>query len=189
MRSDDQASASLTSKSRTPARMPGAWQAAVIAILSALLAGYLGRPGDTPSRATAKANVSRVAEVAPRDQIAALNTTSITPSHPPLMAERDSCGRRLAWVTVVRAPGEPSGRIRLQSGSYVSPVFELTGTPVRVAIPFPAPYATGHGTIAVVGTTDAIVALTPSWHVRANAGIQAREVSWTPVAGCPTAGH
>lgn len=190
MRSQDQADGSLPRKQGNPARLPGGWQAAVIAALSALLAGYLGRPGGNAPRADGRPSVSRVAEVAPGELPAALETVSGTPGQLAQMAERDSCGRRFAWVTLVRAPGQPSGRIRLQSGSYVSPSFELIDTPVRVAIPFPAPYPTGHGTISVLGTaTGAIVALTPAWHVAAQDGMQAREVSWTPAAGCPAAGN
>lgn len=190
MRSEDQAGASLPRQQGKPARLPGGWQAAAIAALSALLAGYLGRPGGNAPRTEGKPSISRVAEVAPSELPAALGTLSGTPRQLAQMAERDSCGRRLAWVTLVRAPGQPSGRTRLQSGSYVSPSFELIDTPVRVAIPFPAPYPSGHGTISVLGTaTGAIVALTPAWHVAAQDGMQAREVSWTPAAGCPAAGN
>ena len=126
----------------------------------------------------------------PGDLPAALGTVSGTAQQLAQMAEPDRCGRRLAWVTVVRAPGQPPGRIRLRSGSYVSPAFDLMETPVRVAMPYPAPYPTGHGTISVVGaTTDAIVALTPAWHVSAQAGMAVQEVTWTPAASCPAAGE
>jgi hypothetical protein len=97
-----------------------------------------------------------------------------------------SCGNHLAWIVIAREPGQPTGRIRLQSGTYISPAFDLTDTPVRVALPYPAPYATGHGTISVLGsTTDASVALVPAWHVAARAQWAARTVSWTPAETCP----
>ena len=190
MRSEDQVGASLPGNQGNPARLPGGWQAALIAALSALLIGYLGRPGDNAPRSEGRPNVSRVAEVAPADLPAALDTVSGTPQQLAQLAERDSCSRRLAWVTLVRAPGQPTGRIRLRSGNYVSPAFDLTETPVRIALPYPAPYPAGHGTISVVGaTTDAMVALTPPWHVLAQAGTDAREVTWTPAPSCPPSGQ
>ena len=189
MPNEDQAGASRPRNQGDLARLPGGWQAAAIAALSALLAGYLGRPGDNAPRGEANPNISRVAEVTPDDLPAALNTVSGAPQRLAQMAVRDSCRSRLASVTVVRAPGQPPGRIRLRSGSYYSPAFDLVETPVRVAMPFPAPYPTGHGTISVLGaTTGATVALTPPWHVLAQAGTEAREVTWTPASGCGAAG-
>ena len=190
MRGEEEASASLPHRRGDPTRWPGAWQAAVIAALMAGLAGYLGRPSAGAFHAEGAPGISRIGEVAPNELPEAAETVSGTPGQMGRTAERDPCGRRLASVTLVRAPSQPPGRIRLQSGNYVSPDFELFDTPVRVAIPFPAPYATGHGMISVIGTTtDAVVALTPSWHAAAHAGIQTREVRWTPVAGCPAAGN
>ena len=188
MRSEDQADAARPHGRDDPARLPGGWQAVLIAALAALLAGYLGRPGRDAPSAKGRPDISRVAEVAPGDVPAALGTVSGTLRQLAELAKRDPCGRRLAWVTVVRAPGQPSGRIRLRSGGYVSPAFDLMDEPVRVAIPFPAPYPTGRGTISVLGaTTDAVVALAPSWHVMAQAGTETREVTWTPAAACPAA--
>jgi hypothetical protein len=43
-------------------------------------------------------------------------------------------------VTLVKAPGSPSGTVRVRSGSYLSPAFHVTEAPQRVAIPYPAPY-------------------------------------------------
>ena len=85
----------------------------------------------------------------------------------------------------MRSPGQPDGRIRLQSGSYFSPAFELTDRPVRVAVPYPAPYAAGRGTMAVLGaTTSAIVALRPAWAVVAGRPAQTRNVTWQPSGRC-----
>ncbi len=188
MPAEDQTRAMLSGKQSQPARLPGGWRAALIAALSAFLVVYWARQGDSAPRPEGGANVSRVAEVAPQDVPAALDTVAGTPQQLAPFRERDACPRRLAWVTMVRAPGQAPGRIRLQSGSYISPVFDLMDTPVRVAIPYPAPYATGHGVISVVGaTTQAVVALTPPWHVPAQAGVQAREVTWTPAGVCPDA--
>ncbi len=171
-----------------PAGVPGGWQAAAIAALSALLIGYGARQTRSVPLPEGTDNISRVADVSPQDFLAALDTVAGTPRQLAQFRDRDACGRRLAWVTMVRAPGQPSGQIRLQSGSYISPVFELMETPVRVALPYPAPYPTGHGVISVVGaTTAAVVALSPPWHVPAQAGVETRTVTWTPASVCPGA--
>jgi hypothetical protein len=188
MPQEEETHASLARERSGKARRPGAWQALVIVAVSALAVGYWARPGDNTSSAAPAVNISRVAEVAPQDVTAALGTVEGSPEQVARFREREACSRRLAWVTIRRSPGQPAGRIRLQSGTYFSPAFDLTDAPVRVGLPYPAPYATGHGTISVLGTTaDAIVALTPAWHVAAQSGLQAREVTWTPLGDCPAA--
>jgi hypothetical protein len=186
MPKDEQTRASLPGARSTSAGLPGTWQAVAVAALSALVFGYWARSGVNAPGAAAAANVSRVAEVAPQDVTAALDTMSGSHEQLAQFREREACSRRLAWVTIMRSPGQPPGRIRLQSGAYLSPAFDLTDAPVRVALPYPAPYATGHGMISVLGTTtDAIVALTPPWRVPAQEGLHAREVTWTPSGDCP----
>ena len=150
------------------------------------VAGHvLGETGAAARRPEVGDAVSRVAEVEPQDLPAALGTVSAPPEQLEQFRKGEACHRRLAWVTLVRAPGQPAGRIRLQSGTYISPAYDLPDMPVRVAIPYPAPYPTGRGVIAVLGAeTDAIVSLTPPWHVPARAGVNSREVSWTPASVC-----
>ncbi len=188
MPSDVQTRATPSGKRGEPASVPGGWQAAVIAALSALLVGYWARQDHGTPRPEGKGDVGRIADVAPQDVPSALDTLAGTPRQLAQFRDRDACGRRLAWVTMMVAPGQAPGRIRLQSGNYISPVFDLMETPVRVALPYPAPYAIGHGVISVVGaTTAAVVSLTPPWHVPARAGVEAREVTWTPTGACPGA--
>ena len=171
-----------------PANVPGGWLASLIAAFSALLVVYWVRQTHIAPRFDDKANISSVTDVSPGDLQAALDTVAGTPRQLAQLRERDACGRRLAWVTIMRAPGQAPGRIRLRSGSYYSPPFDLLETPVRVALPYPAPYETGRGVISVVGaTTAAVVALIPPWHVPAQAGVEARNVTWTPVGVCPNA--
>ncbi len=188
MPSGDQARATLPGTRSKAASLPGGWWAALIAALAALLVGYWTRQGDSAPRLQGKPDSSGVAEVAQEDLPAALGTVSATQEQLAKFRAQEACGRRFAWVTLVRAPGQAPGRIRLQSGRYVSPVFDVLDTPVRVAIPYPAPYPTGRGVISVLGaTTEAIVALTPPWRVPAQAGVEAREVTWTPAGVCPGA--
>ncbi len=172
-----------------PASLPGAWPAAAVVALSAVVFGVWARSGGEAPATTFASRTSIVAEVVPGDLDAALDTVSGTPEQLARL-RKDACGHPLAWVTIRRVPGQPPGRLRLQSGAYVSPGFALGDTPVRVALPFPAPYAAGHGTIAVLGTTaGAVVSLLPAWHVAAGAGMQAREVTWRPREGCPDGGR
>ena len=188
MPQDEQTRASLPSTRGTSTPLPGAWQAAGVAALAALIFGYWAQLG-TATQAAGTASISQMAEVAPQDMGAALDTVGITPQQTAQILEKEACSRHLAWVTIMRSPGAPPGRIRLQSGDYFSPVFELTDAPVRVALPYPAPYPSGQGTITVMGATaDAIVALTPPWHVAAQTGLNARQVRWSPAAGCPAPG-
>lgn len=163
--------------------VPGMGTAVLVAGLSALGFGYWAEASPSAAAAT---DVARMAEVSPQDVPAALDTVEGSAGQLARFKDPEACNARLAWVTVMRGPGQPAGRIRLQSGSYKSPVFELTEAPARVALPYPAPYAAGRGAISVIGTTsDAIVALTPPWRVRAQGGAQVRQVTWTPVGPCP----
>jgi hypothetical protein len=100
-------------------------------------------------------------------------------------AKEGGCRRPLAWVSLVSAPGEPPGHLRLISGTYISPVFEVSATPVRVAIPFPAPYETGHGALTAidVGGT-ATISLLPTWRISAQDGKTTHTVTWHPVKSC-----
>jgi len=167
------------------ARVPGAAAALLIAIISALLTGYWGRPRLEAPRQSAPWG-SLLAEVSPADIGAALDTMDISPEAAMRFRNQQACRRKLAWVTLAGVPQLPGGKIRLRSGGYISPAFALGDVPVRVAIPYPAPYPAGHGTIAVMGaTTDAIVALTPPWHVSARQDSQSREVTWIPNGFCP----
>ncbi len=188
MSRDEQAHATRPRTARDQASLPGAWAAALIAILAALIAGSLARPKAETADGAAPPGASRLAEVEQDEVGAALETVAAPPEQVARFRGQEACRRKLAWVTIAGLPNRPAGRIRLQSGKYLSPAFDLTDVPVRVALPYPAPYPTGHGTISIVGTTsDAVVALTPSWQVAANQGVQSREVSWTPAGGCPPA--
>ncbi len=166
------------------AGLPGGWQALVTAAFAALLTiGWIATDRGTGALIGAD-SVSRLDEISPRDLSAALDTVAGTSQQLARFRDHDPCSHHLAWVTMVREPGRQSARIRLQSGTYISPAFELAETPVRVALPYPAPYATGNGVISVGATAAAIVALSPPWHVPARAGIETRNVTWTPTPGC-----
>lgn len=97
----------------------------------------------------------------------------------------DKCPAPLAEVTVLMPTGASPGMVQIRSGSYISPPFKVTHSPQRIAIPFPAEYSTGRGTISVLGTADVVfVALDPIWHVSPLLGVAEQLVVWTPHKVC-----
>jgi hypothetical protein len=190
MSKDEEARVPQRGASGATKGVPGIGTAIVIAGLAALGIGYWAKADVKLPGLPAPGGVSRVAEVAPQDVPAAIETIDAPAEQLAQLKGRKPCSVRLASVTIRRGPGQPDGRIRLQSGHYISPLFELTDMPVRVALPYPAPYETGRGVISVLGaTTDAIVALTPPLHVPAQGGVRVQEVTWSPAGACPAGGR
>jgi len=102
-----------------------------------------------------------------------------------LAADAKSCSTPLARITIVKNPGTPDGTIRIRSGNYLSPLFRLTDTPQQVAIPFPAAYPVGHGTIGVEGSANgATIALVPGWRIESLNGSAVQNVVWKPGNPC-----
>jgi hypothetical protein len=102
-----------------------------------------------------------------------------------LASRAKECSVPLAQVAIWKTPGASAGAIRIRSGSYISPVFTLTDAPQRVAIPFPAPYASGRGVISVEGAADgAVISVSPAWHINSLAGSASLDVVWTPKDPC-----
>ncbi len=158
-----------------------------MALLSGIACWFWALPQlATGSRPSLAPGVSELAEVAPGDIPGALATMDGANSLLAQWRQQDrSCSSKLAWVTIAGAPGEPPGTVRLRSGGYFSPVFTLSSTPMRVAIPYPAPYEAGRGTLSVLDAgADATVALNPAWHVSARSGGMTRVVTWRPAERC-----
>lgn len=103
-----------------------------------------------------------------------------------LIDQARRCREPLARVAIWCGAATTGGIVSIVSGGYHSPGFPLTTTPSLVALPFPAPYASGHGELIVVGeTNDFGIALRPSQvHARLR-GTLSIPVWWTPVEGCP----
>jgi hypothetical protein len=158
-----------------------------IAVISDVVCWFwLASGRASPLKSTAP-NVSDLTEVEEPEVAGAMTTMSL--SNAMLAQFREGkdggCRRPLAWVSLVSATGEPPSRIRLISGTYYSPSFEVSATPVRVAIPFPAPYATGHGTLTAIDVGgSATISLLPAWRVSAQDGKTTRAVTWHPVRNC-----
>lgn len=103
-----------------------------------------------------------------------------------LLEEARRCREPLARVAIWHNAGTPGGTISIVSRGYQSPRFPLTTTPSLVALPYPAPYATGRGVLTLVGeANDVILALRPQYINARLSGTVPINVWWTPVEGCP----
>ena len=167
--------------------LPGIGLTTAIAVISGVLCWFwLGSGRANPFKPTAP-DVSDLTEVQEREVAGALTTMSLPNAVLARFREgkEGGCRRPLAWVSLVSAPGEPPSRIRLISGTYYSPIFEVSATPVRVAIPFPAPYETGHGALTAIDVGgSATISLLPAWRVSAQDGKTTHAVTWHPVKSC-----
>ena len=167
--------------------LPGIGLTIAIAVISGIVSWFwLASGRANPLKPTAP-NVSDLTEVEEPEVAGAL--TTMNPSNTVRAQFREAkdggCRRPLAWVSLVSVAGELPSRIRLISGTYYSPVFEVSATPVRVAIPFPAPYETGHGALTAIDVGgSATISLLPAWRVSAQDGKPTRAVTWHPVKSC-----
>ena len=169
--------------------IPGVLPAAAVAMLSGVLCWIWlvsGAGTAMTSAGDAAAVASELAQVDDQDVGAALTTMEGPTAFLARFKSRTAgCPEPLAWVTVARAPGQPAGTVRLGSGTYFSPVFDLSDAPVRIAIPYPGPYDAGHGTLTVMSAGGrAMVALRPAWQVPTQGGAASREVIWHPSDRC-----
>ncbi len=96
-----------------------------------------------------------------------------------------NCKAPLAWVTLTQRPSGHGGMVRVRSGQYVSPPINLTTTPQRVAVPYPAPYPAGRGVLTLVGEADQVgFYLTPGGVHDVN-GTYSVNVHWQVRNPCP----
>jgi hypothetical protein len=166
---------------------PGIGLSIVIAVISGVVCWFWLTSGRANPLKPTSPNVSDLTEVQEREVAGAMTTMSLSNAAVAQFREgKDGgCRRPLAWVSLVSAAGEPPSRIRLISGTYYSPSFEVSATPVRVAIPFPAPYETGHGAVTAINVGgSATISLLPAWRVSAQDGKTTHAVTWHPVKNC-----
>lgn len=96
-----------------------------------------------------------------------------------------NCKAPLGWVTLTQRPGDHGDLVRVRSGAYLSPPIKLTAVPQRVAIPYPAPYPTGHGVLTLVGEANQVgFYLTPGGVYDVN-GAYSINVRWQVRNPCP----
>ena len=157
------------------------WRSLVLGSLGgvltgALLAGALA--------ALKSSNPSRI-EIAsvPKEQLDEA-TLSIDRSAAALAEEARQCKTSLSFVTLQASPGQPA-TIRIRSGSYLSPSITVMENARRVAVPFPAPYAVGKGSLSIEGKARGLnVWLNPGRHFTTLDGAALIHVVWTPKAPC-----
>jgi hypothetical protein len=169
--------------------MPGIGPIAGTTILSAGLCSlWLLSAGTSVSAPKDGGGVtgSKLALVGQSDITGALTTLDGPPAFQTQFKSRPGqCSVPLAWITLSRTANLGDTTVRLKSGNYFSPVFKLTDRPVRVAIPYPASYAVGHGTLMVLHAGgDITLSLAPPWHLSAQATSVAHEVTWSTSEGC-----
>ena len=149
----------------------------------ATAAVFPGLIGGKPSGPTGDAE-PMLAALAPTDIAIALPTLDPVTSKA-AVEDAKSCKAALAWVTLVKRPGSRGGMVRISSGAYLSPPFQLTDAPQRIAIPYPAPYPTGLGVLSLVGDADEVwFYLTPGWFLQTLKGTASINVHWTPGNPC-----
>jgi hypothetical protein len=144
---------------------------------AALLVAMLGR-GPV---AGGHSQLSMVAQ----SEITAAAATLAPESSAQTAAEAKSCKVPMAYVTISKQADSRGGTIRIKSGAYVSPPFQVTDTPQRVAIPYPAPYPAGKGLLAVEGEASGIiVSIYPNWRIEVLHGLKTLDVWWATDKPC-----
>jgi len=125
-----------------------------------------------------------ISYVAQRD-ITAAATTLVPSAAGPLVEEAQSCKIPLASVTIAKGTAAVGSTIRIRSGSYISPYFTVTEAMQRIAVPYPAPYASGSGIITIEGNAKgAILGLAPSRVMIDLPAAQTIPVLWRAVNPC-----
>ncbi len=156
------------------------------ALLTAGIAAFALAPGSTgqPLSDSSAAGEPTLSALLPGEIGAAVGTLDPATSQQ-AVADAKACKVPMATVTVVKQVGGPDGTVRIRSGSYLSPPFRVTDVAQRIAIPYPAPYATGHGVLSVVGEANGFaIYLTPGWQLQALNGPASISVVWTPGKPC-----
>jgi hypothetical protein len=106
------------------------------------------------------------------------------PAH--AIEEARQCKIPIPYVTLQAEADKTPDRIRIRSGSYISPWLLLNGTPQRVAVPFPAPYPTGNGELFIEGVTRPVtIWLSPAIVVGTQVASNPVPVTWNTSNPCP----
>ena len=179
---------STESTPETAASPRGGVLAVTVALTGILLTGIVagGIPGGGAPQPASPNGTAEIATVAPADLIAAMPSLSpITAAA--LISDAKSCRTPLAYMTLSKAAGTTGGAVRIRSGVYLSPLFQVTDAPQRIALPFPAPYTAGHGQIAVEGVAPGLLlTLTPGWSAPNTQGAGIINLFWHTDKPCGT---
>jgi hypothetical protein len=112
--------------------------------------------------------------------------TTLTPSAAAALVEdAERCRIPLVSLTIARGTASIGSTVRIRSGSYVSPYFTVTDAMQRIAVPYPAPYGSGAGSLVVEGTaTGAMLGLVPARTLIELPGAQSIPVVWRTTSPC-----
>jgi hypothetical protein len=123
--------------------------------------------------------------IAPQANVVALVGT-LDPTQAQALADgAQSCKAPLSTVQIWHDPSAPDSSVQIKSGGYTSPPILLTSAPQTVALPYPAPYATGAGTLTLLGAAKGVdFALSPTLSFATLSGAQPVSVVWTPGNPC-----
>ena len=175
-----------------PQKSPSALRAVMIAITGAVITGGIvgaivapGRIGSlSKSSGISGESEPTLAQLAPGEIAKAMVTLDPQTSQQ-AVADAKACKAPIAWVALTKQAGSAGGSVRIRSGAYLSPAFHATGVPQRIAIPYPAPYATGHGVLWVIGQGSGLaIDLYPGWNISSLDGAAPINVVWTPTDPC-----
>ena len=134
-----------------------------------------------PSGDAAQPTLTYVAQ----SEIGAAAVTLTPASAAALVDDAQRCKIPLVSMTIEKGTAAIGSTIRIRSGSYVSPYFTITEGLQRVAVPYPAPYGAGSGTMVVEGSANgAIIGFTPTKRMIDLPGTQSVPVVWRPVNPC-----
>ena len=111
---------------------------------------------------------------------------TLTPSAAAALVEdAQRCKIPLVSMTIAKGTAPIGSTIRVRSGSYLSPYFTITEGIQRIAVPYPAPYGSGAGTMVVEGNAGgAIIGFTPTRIMTELPGAQSVAVVWRAVNPC-----
>ncbi len=157
------------------------WSAALVVAVGGLLTGGLvATVLAAGSHASGDYQLSPIA----KGELAVASQSLIPSQAAGLVEQAMTCRAPLASL-MVRATGSPKGLVRLRSGAYVSPNLQLGPQPDRIALPYPAPYAMGHGQVVIEGDGNgADVFLSPGVHIAGGQTSTVINVRWDPNAPC-----
>jgi hypothetical protein len=170
------------------AKKPGAGSApAIVGVIGALLtlagAGWVGMKGGILSE-QGSASSPLITSVDQRDINEAANTLTQSVAGG-LVDDAKRCRIPLAWLTIARGTAQAGSTFRIRSGSYVSPYFLIGDATQRLAVPYPAPYGSGNGTLVVEGNaTGAVLGLSPAMVLANLPDPQSIQVVWHAVTPC-----
>ncbi len=171
-------SASKSEANRRPAIVAAVGGLVVVAAIGLVLRkADIGAASGNPAQPT-------ISFVAQRD-IGAAATTLTPAAAGALVEDAERCKIPLVSLTIAKGSATIGSTIRIRSGSYVSPYFTMTEGTQRIAVPYPAPYGSGAGTLVVEGNaTGAVLGLSPTKTLIELPGSQSIPVLWRAVSPC-----